>query len=220
MKSFWVAGLAFALALVLSACGGGDEKEETPSQDDTALQDMLMVKLEGLPWAITPLGDAARSNEEAASQYPDSEQWLKDYEEWGRTGGHYAQLQLGDSGAPSLGLQIEVEKYESTDGAKSAWSAVREFILSEEMQSILKDAGATEATIEEVSAEKVGDESVALRMAIDNQGVMSENFVVLFRRDGVLASAVVGGDEGSATVADAVAVAKQLDTRIQDVLKR
>jgi hypothetical protein len=219
MKSFWFAGLAFALALVLSACGGGDKKE-TAELDDAALQDMLMVKLEGLPWAITPLGDAARPNEEAAGQYPDSEQWLKDYEEWGRTGGHYAQLQLGDSGAPSLGLQIEVENYKSADGAKSAWSAVREFILSEEMQGILKDAGATEAAIEEVSAEKVGEESVALRMAIDDLGVTNESFVVLFHRGGVLASAVIGGDEGSATVADAVAVAKQLDTRIQDVLER
>jgi hypothetical protein len=219
MKSFWIVGLAFALALVLSACGGGDKKE-TPVLDDAALKEMVMITSEGLPWEITSLGDAARSNEESASQYPDSEQWLKDYEEWGRTGGHYAEFQVGDSAAPSLGLQTEVEGYSSADGAGSAWSAVREFILSEDMQDTLKDAGVTEAAIEEVSAEKVGEESVALRMAVDSQGVTGESFVILFRRGGILALAIVGGGEGSATVADAVAVAKQLDTRIQDVLKR
>ena len=219
MKAFWVTGVAFALALVLSACGGGDKKE-TPSLDDAALQEMVMITSEGLPWEITPLGDAARSNEESASQYLESEQWLKDYEEWGRTGGHYAEFQVGDSAAPSLGLQTEVEGYSSADGAGSAWSAVREFILSEDMQDTLKDAGVTEAAIEEVSAEKVGEESVALRMAVGNPGAMGESFVVLSRRGGVLALAVVGGDEGSATVADAVAIAKQLDTRIQEVLKR
>jgi hypothetical protein len=57
-------------------------------------------------------------------------------------------------------------------------------------------------------------------MATESGGVKGETFVVLFRRGGVVASAAVSAAAGDVRVDDAVAVAEQVDARIQDILKR
>lgn len=218
MRSFWFVCVIAALALALSACGG----EEKPSRplDDAELREMVMIASEGLPWAISLVKDQAVSNEAAASEYPDQEQWLRNYEEWGRVSGYEAEFRSKAEVTFAVGLGVELEYYASAGGAESAWAAFREFILSEEMLQILKGMGAAEAAVREVDAEEVGDESVALLMATDSGGVKGETFAVLFRRGGVVASAAVSAAAGDIRVDDAVAVAEQLDARIQDVLKR
>ena len=207
-----------ALALVLSACGA----EEKPARtlDDAELREMVMMTSEGLPWAISLVRDQAVSNEAAANDFSDPQRWLSNYEEWGRVSGYEAEFRSKDEGTPPVGLGVQLEYYSSAGGAESAWAASREFILSEEMLQVLKDMGAAEAAVREVDAEEVGDESVALLMTTDAEGVKGETFVILFRRSGVVASAAVSAAAGDVRVDDAVAVAEQLDARIQDVLKR
>jgi len=218
MRSFWFVCVIAALALVMSACGG----EEKPARtlDYAELREMVMMTSEGLPWEISPVKDQAVSNEAAASEYPDQEQWLRNYEEWGRVSGYEAEFRSTAEVTFAVGLGVELEYYASAGGAESAWAASREFILSEEMLQVLKDMGAAEAAVREVDAEEVGDESVALLMATDGGGVKGETFVILFRRGGVVASAAVSAAAGDIRVDDAVAVAEQVDARIQDILKR
>ncbi|MCJ7831191.1 MAG: hypothetical protein MUP86_01530 [Dehalococcoidia bacterium] len=218
MRSFWFVCVIAALALVLSACGGEEKPARTP--DEAELREMVMMTSEGLPWAISLVRDQAVSNEAAASEYPEPEQWLSNYEEWGRVSGYEAEFRSKDEVIPPVGLGVELEYYSSAGGAESAWAASREFILSEEMLQVLKDMGAAEAAVREVDAEEVGDESVALLMTTDAEGVKGETFAVLFRRGGVVASAAVSAAAGDVRVDDAVAVAEQLDARIQDVLNR
>jgi hypothetical protein len=214
----WFICLVAVLSLSLSACGGGEKAAHTP--DDAELREMVMVTSEGLPWAISLVKDQAVSNEAAASEYPDQEQWLRNYEEWGRVSGYEAEFRSTAEVTFAVGLGVELEYYASVGGAKSGWSAAREFILSEEMLQVLKGMGAAEGAVREVEAEEVGDESVALLMTADAEGVKGETFVILFRRGGVVASAAVSAAAGDVRVDDAVAVAEQFDARIQDVLKR
>ncbi len=218
MRSCWFVCVIAALALSLSACGGGEKSVHTP--DDAELREMVMVTSEGLPWAISLVKDQAVSNEAAASEYPDPEQWLSNYEEWGRVSGYEAEFRSTAEVTFAVGLGVELEYYASTGGAESAWAASREFILSQEMLQVLKDMGAAEAAVREVDAEEVGDESVALLMTADAEGAKGETFVILFRRGGVVASAAVSAAAGDVRVDDAVAVAEQVDARIQDILKR
>jgi hypothetical protein len=218
MRSFWFVCVIAALALALSACGG----EEKPARtlDDAELREMVMMTSEGLPWAISLVRDQAVSNEAAANDFSDPQRWLSNYEEWGRVSGYEAEFRSKDEGTPPVGLGVQLEYYSSAGGAESAWAASREFILSEEMLQVLKDMGAAEAAVREVDAEEVGDESVALLMTTDSGSMKGETFVILFRRGGVVASAAVSAAAGDVRVDDAVAVAEQLDARIQDVLKR
>jgi len=218
MRLPWFICLVAALALVMSACGGEEKPSRPP--DDAELREMVMMTSEGLPWEISPVKDGAVSNEAAAEEYPEPEQWLSNYEEWGRVSGYEAEFRSKAEVTFAVGLGVELEYYASAGGAESAWAAFREFILSEEMLQVLKDMGAAEAAVREVDAEEVGDESVALLMTADAEGVRGETFVVLFRRGGVVASAAVSAAAGDVRVDDAVAVAEQLEARIQDILKR
>ncbi len=93
-------------------------------------------------------------------------------------------------------------------------------MFSEEALQRLQAGGLAEVQIAEVDVEKVGNESTAFRVGVVAESKTEETFGVLFRREGMLAVATVGGYEGSATVKDAVTVAEQLDARIQDVLNR
>ena len=129
MRSFWFVCVIAALALSLSACGGG-EKKAARTFDDAELREMVMMTSEGLPWAISLVRDQAVSNEAAASEYPDQEQWLRNYEEWGRVSGYEAEFRSKDEGTPPVGLGVQLEYYSSAGGAESAWAAFREFILS------------------------------------------------------------------------------------------
>jgi hypothetical protein len=218
MRSCWFVCVIAALALALSACGGEEKPSRPP--DDVELREMVMMTSEGLPWEISPVKDGAVSNEAAAEEYPEPEQWLSNYEEWGRVSGYEAEFRSKDEVIPPVGLGVELEYYSSAGGAESAWAAFREFILSEEMLQVLKGMGAAEAAVHEVDAEEVGDESVALLMTTDSGGVKGETFVILSRRGGVVASAAVTAAAGDVRVDDAVAVAGQVDARIQDILKR
>jgi len=217
MRSFWLICMIGVLMLSLSACGGEEKPSRPP--DDAELREMVMMTSEGLPWEISLVRDQAVSNEAAAEEYPEPEQWLSNYEEWGRVSGYEAEFRSKDEGTPPVGLGVELEYYSSAGGAESAWAASREFILSQEMLQVLKDMGAAEAAVREVDAEEVGDESVALLMTADAEGVKGETFVILFRRGGVVASAAVSAAAGDVRVDDAVAVAEQFDARIQDVLR-
>jgi hypothetical protein len=204
----------------MSACGSG-KKETARTLDDAELREMAMITSEGLPWAISLVKDQAVSNEAAAEEYPEPERWLDNYEEWGRVSGYEAEFRSKAEVTFAVGLGVELEYYASAGGAESAWAAFREFILSEEMLQRSKDMGVAEAAIREVDAEEVGDESVALLMTAGAEGAWGgETFMVIFRRGGVLAEALVTAAAGDVRVDDAVAVAEQLDARIQDVLNR
>jgi len=217
MRSFWFVCVIAVLTLSLYACGGG-EKKTAHTPDDAGMSEMVMITSEGLPWPISLVGDEAKSNEDAANEYPDPERWLKSYEEWGRTGGHSASFQPEGEGVSVV--EAEVEYFPSIGGAKSAWSADRDFMVSEVTLQHLAAAGITDAKIEEVDADKVGDESAAFDVLLTTEAGPQETFIVLFRQEGVVALASVRGGEGSATVKDAIAVAKQLDARIEDILYR
>jgi hypothetical protein len=212
---FFCVTAALTLTLTLSACGGGGAHK----LDDADLRDMVMITSEGLPWPVSLATDKAMSNEEAASQFPDPQQWLKNYDEWGRVGDHYAEFR-SQGVTPPVGISVDAEYYSSATGAGSAWAAIRDLTLSDEMAQSLKDKGMTEAAISEVGAESVGDESAAIFMGTISGNVEGGTYVILFHRDGIVGSVTVSAVAGAISVEDAVAVAKELDARIQDVLNR
>jgi hypothetical protein len=214
MRFFWFFCVTAALTLTLSACGGGGHKLA-----DADLRDMVMITSEGLPWPVSLSSDKAMSKEEAASEFPDPEQWRKNYDEWGRLGDHYAEYR-SQGVTPPVGISVDAEYYSSATGAGSAWAAIRDLTLSDEMVQSLKDKGMTEAAISEVNAESVGDESAAIFMGTISGNVEGGTYVILFHRDGIVGSVTVSAVAGAISVEDAVAVAKELDARIQDVLNR
>ncbi len=215
MRFFWFVCVTAVLTLSLSACGGNG----ADTLDDADLREMVMITSEGLPWPVSLAGDKAISNEEAASEYPDPEQWLKNYDEWGRVGDHYAEFR-SEGVTPPVGLSIDVECYSSAVGAGSAWAAIRDLVLSDEMVQSLGERGMSEAAILEVDAEGVGDESVTILMATLSGDVQGGTYVILFHREGIVGSVTVTAVAGVISVENAVAVAKQVDARIQDVLNR
>lgn len=216
MRFFWFVCVAAVLTLSLSACGGNAAN----TIDDADLREMVILTSEGLPWPISLAEDKAISNEEAASDFPDPEQWRRNYEEWGREGDHYAEFRSEAGITPQVGISVDVEYYSSAAGAVSAWAAIRDLVLSDEMVQSLKDKGMAEAATIEVDAEKVGDESVAVFMATISGNVQGGTYVILFHRDGIVGSVTVTAIAGAISVEDSVAVASQLDARVQDVLNR
>jgi hypothetical protein len=204
------------LAVAGAACGGG--KKAPPALSDADLQQMVMITSEGLQWTLTPAGDEAQSNEQASMAFPDPEQWLSNYQQWGRSGGHAASFTTADSSV--FGVQAEVEAYTSVNGAESAWATLRDYGVSPEFLNFLEQSSGSNVTVGRTDAEQVGDESSAYILQTTAGGQTSQTLIILFRRDAIVASASVGAPPGEARVEDAVTVAKQLDGRIQDILNR
>jgi hypothetical protein len=203
-----------ALSALLPGCGGGEKA--VPALSDAELREMVMITSEGLPWTIAPAGDEAQSNEQAAAAFPDPQQWLSNYQKWGRSGGAAATFTSADANV--FGVQAEVEAYSSVGGAKSAWAALRDLSTSAEFLRFLQQSSGSDVTVGRVDAERVGDESGVYLLRTTAGGQTSETLIVLFRRDVVVASASVGAPPGEARVEDAVTVAEQVDGRIQDIL--
>lgn len=213
-----LSGIAIiALLLLLWSCGG-DDGGDAPVLSDTDLRSMVIITSEGLPWEFDLVGDEAISTADAAAELPDPQVWEERYNEWQRAGGHWAQFQSGQEGI--LSIETEVEYYRSSEGAQPAWEAIRDVILSDEWTDFLEEQGLSSVRIEEVDADKVGDESIAVRMDVRLEEQVSSTYVVLFYRGSVLASALVGVQGEAASIQDAAAIAELVDGRIQDVLDR
>jgi hypothetical protein len=203
-----------ALSALLPGCGGGEKA--VPALSDAELREMVMITTQGLPWTITPAGDEAQSNEQAATAFPNQEEWLDNYQKWGRSGGHAATFSTEQTSV--FGVQAEVEAYLSVGGAQAAWATLRDYGVSSEFVTFLEQSSGSTVTVGRMDAERVGDESSAYILQTTAGGQTSQTIIVLFRRDFVVASASVGAPPGEARVEDAVTVAKQVDGRIQDIL--
>jgi hypothetical protein len=203
-----------ALSALLPGCGGGEKA--APAMSDAELREMVMIASEGLPWTITPAGDEAQSNEQAATAFPNQQQWLDNYQKWGRSGGYAATFITEQTSV--FGVQAEVEAYSSVGGAQAAWATLRDYGVSSEFVTFLEQSSGSTVTVGRMDAERVGDESSAYILQTTAGGQTSQTIIVLFRRDFVVASASVGAPPGEARVEDAVTVAEQVDGRIQDIL--
>ena len=203
-----------ALSALLPGCGGGEKA--VPALSDAELRETVMITSEGLPWTITPAGDEAQSNEQAATAFPNQQQWLDNYQKWGRGGGHAATFSTEQTSV--FGVQAEVESYGSVGGAQAAWATLRDYGVSSEFVTFLEQSSGSTVTVGRMDAERVGDESSAYILQTTAGGQTSQTIIVLFRRDFVVASASVGAPPGEARVEDAVTVAEQVDGRIQDIL--
>jgi hypothetical protein len=214
VKTAWIA-LVGMFAVLIVACGGDGESSSRSLTDDD-LRQMVLITSGGLPWEITTQTDRIRSNEDAAADFLDPEKWLQNYQQWGRTGGHVATFSV--TGSETTSLQTEVEAYSSSDGATDALTALRAFLASDEAKATFEAQGFTGVKIDEAGVVHVGDESAAYRFEVvaDNQAL--DTFIVLFRRDAVLATASLGAPTGEISMDELDAVAKELDARIQDIL--
>ena len=203
-----------ALSALLPGCGGGEKA--VPALSDAELREMVMITSEGLPWTITPAGDEAQSNEQAATAFPNQEQWLDNYQKWGRSGGHAATFSTEQTSV--FGVQAEVESYGSVGGAQSRVGDAARLRRLPRVCDFPGTGQRLDVTVGRTDSERVGDESSAYILETTAGGQTSQTMIVLFRRDFVVASASVGAPPGEARVEDAVTVAEQVDGRIQDIL--
>lgn len=226
MRLVWL-GLVIMLAFAGTACGGGGGEKSVGALSDADLKEMVAITADGLPWQVTGTSDAAVSNEEAAQRSSDPQTWLKNYEEWGRIGGHFEVYAAwsGESSGEAIDVQTNVVAYKSADGAGKALGGTTELLVSDETLRRMEEAGYSDAKIEELNAAMVGDESKTYRIAgtppaADGQSQADETFVVMWRHAEVVLTATVGAKVGLARIEDAVAVANQMDGRVADVLGR
>jgi hypothetical protein len=120
-------------------------------------------------------------------------------------------------------VQTNVAGYESADGAGKAFVATTGVLVSDEALQRMKDAGYSDAKIEELNAATVGDESKAYRIAgtppaADGQSEAYETFIVIWRHAEVVLTATVAAKVGLAHIEDAMAVANQMDGRVESIL--
>lgn len=227
MKVAWLGLIVVVLSLAGAACrGGGGEKSASELSDDD-LKEIVTITSEGLPWQLTATDDLALSNEEAAKRTNDPQTWSKNYDDWGRTGGHFAGFAgwIGGTNGEEIDVQTSVSVYKMADGAGKALVGMTAYIASDESLQRMKDAGYSDAKIEELNAPTVGDESKAYLIAgtvpgAAGQRPANETFVVIWRHAEAVFTASVGGGAGGAHIEDALAVAKQLDGRAKDALGR
>jgi hypothetical protein len=214
MKWLWaIAGLALALG-VLSACGGSEKAARSFSDAD--LKNIVTMTGEGLSMQLVVQNDAITSNAQAAQTFMDPQKWLNNYEKWGRTGGHTATY--GTPAGKGASLQAQAEAYKTVGGAKSALSAVRDFMTSGEALLTYRRVGYTDARIDVIDAAPVGDESSSYRLTVSYNGKQLDTLVIIFRRGPVLAQASVGVASDTTETTDVEAVATQMDGRIQNIL--
>ena len=201
-KCLLTTALSILVALIAVACGDG-EKEQSRILDQSELQAIVTLDSEGLPWEISLLQEGPVSNADAAEQTSDPEQWLKDYEAWGRITGHQANYYVQDS---RTAIVLGADIYSTATGAADAWAAEREFLLSQPVNE----------SPEETEVDGIGDQASVFHFEVDNP--QSDSYVVFFRRDNVVAQAGIGGLQGEISQEDAIAVARLLDERIQSAL--
>lgn len=223
MRLVWL-GLIVMLAFAGAACGGGGGENSAPALSDADLKEMVAITSDGLPWQVTGTSDSALSNEEAAQRNSDPQTWLKNYEDWGRIEGHFEVFAAwSGEGTDVIDVQTNVAAYASVDGAGKAFVATTGVLVSDEALQRMKDAGYSDAKIEELNAATVGDESKAYRIAgtppaADGQSQAYETFIVMWRHAEAVLTATVGAKAGEAHIEDAVAVANQMDGRVEGVL--
>ena len=131
------------LAFAGAACGGGGGEKSASALSDADLKEMVAITSDGLPWQLTGTSDTALSNEDAAQRNSDPQTWLKNYEEWGRTGGHSASICCVERrrDEKSIDVQTTVAAYESADGAGKAFVATTEYLVSDEALQRMKEHG-------------------------------------------------------------------------------
>jgi hypothetical protein len=200
-KCLLIAGLSILVTLVAVACGGDNKQPQVITQSD--LRDMVTLDSEGLPWQISLRQEGVVSNDDAADQTFDPEQWRKDYTTWGRITGHNADYDAEDG---RIAVVVEVELYKSDSGAAEAWAAAREYLLSQVVNE----------SPEETGADGIGDQSSVFHFEFDSP--QTDSYVFFFRRGSVLAQAGIGGLKGEISQEDAIAVARLLDERIKSAL--
>ena len=218
MRRAWPLALIVAVLLVAVAACGGKEAAPRPLTD-ADLRQMVVITSSGLPWQLVSQGDSAKSTEQAANDFADPETWLQKYQDWGRTGGHAADFGL--SGSDTGAVQTQVEAYASVAGAKSAFSALSDFMSSDAWPRTLEGQGFAAVTVNKVNAPKVGDAAVTFAAAVISGGQRFDTFIVVFRRGAVLATVSLGAASGGEASADGVAaIAAQLDSRVKDILNQ
>jgi len=206
--SFVVVALAIA-----SACGGGDKP--APALTDADLKNIVTVTSEGLSLQLTLQSDSATTNAQAAGTFADPQKWTANYEKWGRTGGHEATYSV--AGGQEAAVQTQAEVYKTTGGVTDALAALRDVMTSGEALTTYTNMGYTDARIDVVDAPKVGDDSSSYRIQVIYEGNRFDTQVIIFRRGPVLGQASIGAPADSA-FADVVAVAGQMDAKIQGLL--
>jgi len=215
VRTAWLVLIA-TLALLVAACGGG-ERSSSPALTDDDLRQMVLITSAGLPWQITPQSDKVKSNEEAAAEFLESQKWLQNYQQWGRSGGHVATFSV--TGSETTSLQTEVESYSPSDGAADALTALRAFLASDEARATFEAQGFTGVKIDEAGVVHVGEESAAYRFQVVADEQAFDTLIVLFRRGAVVATASLGAPAGGISMSELEAVAEQLDGRIEDALR-
>jgi hypothetical protein len=214
MRWLWLVGVVAAL-ITMSACGGGGEKA-APALSDTDLKGISILTPDGLPFPVTLQTDQPFSNGEAARAFTDPQAWVNNFDKWGRTGGHMATYSA--QGATGTAVQTQVESYKTVGGAKDAFSAISDFMRSPSALAGFTAQGYTNAKIDVLDANPIGEDSAAYRLDVSIDGKPFATLFIIFRRGPVLAQASVGTDPESTNTSDVEAVATQMDSRIQTML--
>ena len=187
-----LAGLAL-LAVLLAACGGGDENE--PSQTGTpassaiasptaaataedlsqaeALLKAAALQLEDLPSGFTLDVDEEKftTNEEAAEEGAPDDPTLEDLNRWGRILGYEVrysrEVSLGTLLGGTAFLGVSTAVYRDSAGARDAFEFTRQRTSDPEFAKTFEASAAGEvrdASISPMSFAEVGEDRIAFEM--------------------------------------------------------
>jgi len=232
------------LALLALSCRGGEEKaaseatstgtaggtEEPSAAPVFNLRDSLL-RPEDVPPELIPVDGSPPLSEPQlltaeeffAGQLAAGQITADDVGEWG-VAGAAAQSYTAPFGISGPGvefLQVTVLLHEGTDGARSLFAFPKTVPDRSSVEALEAGPGRVVVLYEEVAAPAIGDESRLIHFVSENQNEPGrvESFMIVMRRDRVVAMMQVRDEEGVITADDVRSIAMKLDDRIVDGLK-
>ena len=130
----------------------------TPTPPSLGIEGLILGE-QDMPKGFTLVGQDRIDNRAAAAEWPDPEEWLSNFDSWGRLGGIEAEFDKEDLDS----IFISVSTYRTNDGAQDSFRRTRA-----EAQSAIKETldpqTAELNVLEELETTGMGDESVAFHI--------------------------------------------------------
>ena len=129
--------IGIAASMVVAACSGGGRGSGLPEEAVTVDPKDLVFAVADVPDGFELDESKERTNRDVARNWPDPDQWLQKYKDWGRLNGFTASFQTG-----ILEDEIEsgVDVYATTRGAQDAFDEERQN-LEREFRAVAERGG-------------------------------------------------------------------------------
>ncbi len=227
-----VALLATCLAVFLSACGEGGEREATDREITDEELSLMVLPPEYLsyvsdfaePYADIQIEPASWSNDDVIEEDFDSDDEREDQDRFGRLNGYhqaYSSWIALQEQKGAFDVDTVVELFRDPQGASGY---LRDGLADAEGQVGQEREDTILEQVQTFSIDNIADETIGLRMRLTTRAMEADELAlyataILFRRGRLLADAVIVRADDKDVSAEVEALARKLDERIQAVLR-